>query len=181
MLTHLKVGLCSTCGRGPVRLDRHHCHLRDAVRARIQRTLIPRIGREATNKAFQQHSAWSEDARVIRLMRFDPVRICRKCNTIDVCDQGSKLGPYFSLSPDEIYDVRLATNNAKNKGLVFRNTLAAVRDAAVPDYLMRLPQALLLGQIIALEWLIVESGDATPPTAGHSQACPKQTVRFAAA
>jgi len=90
------------------------------VKKGIQIVLLPRIGRKAANKAFAKNSSWSEDARVLNLMRFDPVRICQKCNAVDVCDKASKPGSYFSLSPDEINDVRLAAGNNDLLGMAYR-------------------------------------------------------------
>jgi hypothetical protein len=150
----LPLGFCPACSRGDVPMHNHHCHLHDAVRAAVQSVLLPALGKDRLNVMFGREQDWAEkDGRVFALLRFNRVAVCTMCNAVDGCHSPSIPGPFFSLSPDELADIRRSAGDTLNEGAAFIAALVKARRAATPDYLTRLALASSLGATIAHEWL----------------------------
>lgn len=150
-----KLIICPACLMKMSKSHRHHCHLRDAALAFARVILWKKFGPE---RSANVPSRWQwPDDRIRSVWRFEPVNICPQCNAIDACDLDSRPGPYFSLSPSEMQNVRQAVGNRANQGDVFRRELREVRRKATPDYLSRLQKASVFGVDLALEWIAKET------------------------
>lgn len=144
--------ICPACGEGERKLVNHHCHLRNAVRDIARVLLERRYGRKWTDRKFATEP-WTMDARVSALVRFDTIRICSKCNSLDSCNRPSLPGPYFSLSMVEMRELRNAVGGRRNRGKAVNRELARLRREAADEYHLLIRRAGVIGVDMAMEWL----------------------------
>lgn len=145
-------GPCAVCNQDMI-LVWHHCHTKDLVReAYLEGLSMLGVPNERIADVLRDTCIWGDDPATAAARRFERVRICYECNNVDMADPLSIPGRCFSLSPEELREVRRAAGSFEYKGEAFLDALRAVRGRAAQSFLKQQMLAKAAGHSIALRY-----------------------------